>query len=97
MMRAAYLMQVRPGKAEGYRESHRAVWPELIAAANRAGIRNHSVFLKDGLLFLYLEADDLERSMAELLRTDVKRRWDEYMEKFLEPGSARLEEVFYMP
>ena len=96
-MRAASMMRVRPGKAEGYRESHKAVWAELIAAAGKAGIRNHCVFLHDHTLFLYLEADDVAKSLAELKRQPVKARWDEYMEEFLEPGDTPLEEVFYMP
>ncbi len=95
-MRAAYTLSVRPGKEEGYREAHRAVWPELIAAAERAGIRNHSVFLHGRTLFLYVEADDVDRAFRELKKQDVKARWDKWMEEFLEPGNTPLEEVFHM-
>lgn len=95
-MRVAYVMTVRPGREEGYKESHRAVWPELIAAASQAGIRNHSVFLHGRTLFLYLEADNIDEAMQNLKSTDVKTRWDEYMQEFLEPDVTAMEEVFYM-
>lgn len=63
-MRAAYILTVRPGKEADYREVHRAVWPGLIEEAQKAGIRNHSVSMSGRTLFVYLEADDLEKSMA---------------------------------
>ncbi len=87
---------VRPGREEAYREAHRAVWPELIEEASKAGIRNHSVFMSGRTLFVYLEADDVEKSLAILNSNPIKMRWDEYMQEFLEPGSVMLDEVFYM-
>jgi len=96
-MRAAYILKVRSGKETDYRKAHRAVWPELIEEAQKAGIRNHSVFMSGRTLFVYLEADDPEKSMASLKSTPVKMRWDDYMRHFLEPEIVSLEEVFYMP
>jgi L-rhamnose mutarotase len=89
-------LTVRHGREQGYRAAHRAVWPELIEEARRAGIRNHSVFMAGRTLFVYFEADDVEKSMAALRSNPVKARWDEYMREFLEPDVCPLEEVFYM-
>jgi L-rhamnose mutarotase len=59
-------MNIRPGKRDAYIDSHRNVWPELIAAAHASGIRNHSVFLHGDTLFLYLDADDPKQSLNRL-------------------------------
>lgn len=81
---------------EGYKESHRAVWRELLAAASEAGIRNHSVLMHGRTLFLYFEADNVEQAMRKLKRREVKIRWDEYMQSFLEPAITPMEEVLHM-
>ena len=93
---AAFILTVREGKEAAYREAHQAVWPELIAAANRAGIRNHSCFMNGRTVVAYLEGDNIEKSSAQLANDPVKIRWNEYMEEFLEPGAIPLEEVFHM-
>ena len=95
-MRAGYLLTVKPGKEEAYRKAHQAVWPELISEASKAGIRNHSSFMHDRMVFVYLEADDIERSISDLMSKEVKQRWNKYMEDYLEPETITLDEVFYM-
>ena len=87
---------VRPGNEEQYRRAHQEVWPELIEEANKAGIRNHSVFMHGRTSFVYLEADDIEQAERKLKQTAVKQRWDACVGDLLEPGAAPLEEVFYM-
>ncbi len=95
-MRAAYILTVQSNMEEPYRNAHRAVWPELIEEARRAGIRNHSVFMAGRTLFVYLEADDVAGALAKLLATPVKQRWDEFMRDFLEPESVTMKEVFHI-
>lgn len=96
MQRAAYILMVRPGMEQAYREAHLAVWPELIAEASKAGVRNHSVFMRGRTLFVYLEAENIAETTRRLSESAVNRRWDEYMADFLEPGETPLDEVFYM-
>ena len=95
-MRAAYILTIQSNMEERYRNAHRAVWPELIEAARRAGIRNHSVFMAGTTLFVYLEADDVSAALTRLKEMPVKQQWDVSMQEFLEPESAPLEEVFHM-
>jgi len=94
--RTAYILKIRRGKQQVYRQAHRTVWPELIAEASRAGIRNHSVFMQGRTLFIYLEADSLDDVTKKMKDNPVKMRWDEYMKDFLEPVHITLEEVFHM-
>jgi L-rhamnose mutarotase len=95
-MRAAFAMRLRSGKEEGYREAHRAVWPELIAETSQAGIRNLTCFMQGRTVFVYLEADNIEEATMKLKSQPVNSRWDEYMKEFIEPDSIFLEEVFHM-
>jgi L-rhamnose mutarotase len=95
-MRLAYTMKLRPGKQEAYIESHKHVWPELIEAARAAGLRNHSVFLQGDTLFLYMEADNPEQTLAQLATQKVKQDWDRYMQEFLYEETIACEEAFHM-
>lgn len=97
MQRVLMTLAVKPEKRAEYREAHRHVWPELIQAARRAGLRNHSVFMRGNELVLYAEAESLD-GLAEYLASDIKRRWDVAMQPFFEPddgGSGAWEEVFH--
>jgi L-rhamnose mutarotase len=103
MDRKAFLLRVKLGQQENYRQIHKDIWPELIAAAGKAGIRNHTGFMHGQAVFLYLEADDFEKAWRELLKDPVKAKWDQRMAPLFEslPGlkegesSVVLEEVFH--
>lgn len=47
MQRVATLMRFQEGMEDAYRQAHRRVWPELIAAGQRVGIRNYTIFVRD--------------------------------------------------
>jgi L-rhamnose mutarotase len=96
LQRAAFTLKIRPGKEADYCLEHTRVWPELIEEARRAGVRNESVFLRGRDIFVYMEAEDIEACLVALAEAPVNRRWDEFMESYLEPGSHRLPEVFHM-
>jgi L-rhamnose mutarotase len=96
MQRRTSLLRVREGKEEEYRRVHTAVWPELVEAARRAGIRNQSCFLSGRDVIVYEEATDLQTAYTHLLTTDVKKRWDEAMSGIFDGAGARLfDEVFH--
>src|SRR5579884_1367745 len=105
MERVCFLLQVRRDRLAEYKERHRQVWPEMLAALSDAGWRNYSLFLRDdGLLVGYLETDDFEEAVRRMAQTDVNRRWQEEMQPFFEnlagrrpdEGLLRLEEIFHL-
>ena len=96
MERDAYILTIRPGMEARYFEVHRVVWPELIEAASRSGVRNHGSWVHERTVFIYLEAENLKRTYERLLAEPVKQKWDEFMSSILEPGSVPLEEAFHM-
>jgi L-rhamnose mutarotase len=106
MPRYCLLGHVDPNRLEEYREAHRAVWPELLAALRDAGWRHYSLFLReDGTLVGYVEADDLAAARAAMAETEVNARWQASMAEFFEGTDGApadeaftlLEEVFHLP
>lgn len=104
-MRICFLLKVRSDKLDEYRERHAHVWPEMQEALRVTGWKNYSLFLRaDGTLIGYLEADDFDRSVAEMKTHPVNARWQAEMSSYfesLESTSADdsmmpLEEVFHL-
>ena len=105
MQRVCFLLKLKKDRIQDYLKAH-DVWPEMLAAITRAGIRNYSLFLRpDGLVVGYFEAEDPMKSLRELGETDVNRRWQEMMAEFFEKTSRDLEtgapewleQYFYLP
>ena len=104
MPRYCFQLQVRPERLAEYRERHRAVWPEMLAALRDTGWRNYSLFLRaDGLLIGYVESDDLAASQAAMAATAVNARWQAEMAPFFvdldgrpDEGFLLLDEVFHL-
>jgi L-rhamnose mutarotase len=104
MARYCFQLQVRPERLAEYRERHRAVWPEMLAALRDTGWRNYSLFLRpDGLLIGYVEADDLRAAQDGMAATAVNARWQAEMAPFFadlegrpDEGFLLLEEVFHL-
>jgi L-rhamnose mutarotase len=99
MERACFQLHVRPERIDEYRERHRAVWPEMLAALSAAGWTNYSLFLRaDGLLIGYVETEDFEAAQRAMEETDVNARWQAEMAPLFEGKLhfERLEEVFHL-
>ena len=105
MERVCFLLRVRPDRLDEYRDRHRAVWPEMLAALRNAGWANYSLFLRDdGMVIGYLECEDFDAARALMDADEVNARWQAEMAAFFElPGPERadtalerLEEVFHL-
>src|SRR3954470_18409416 len=79
MPQYAWVLEVRPGYEEEYRRRHDAIWPEMVDALRKAGIRNYSIFRHGLTLFGYFETDDLDATIAALKDDPVNARWSEWM------------------
>ncbi|MDL1900650.1 L-rhamnose mutarotase [Anaerolineae bacterium CFX9] len=105
MKRVGFLLKVRQELIEEYKEHHRSVWPEMLAALREAGWHNYSLFMHpDGTLFGYFETpESLEAATARMAETEVNARWQQMMSPYFEipPGAQpdqvliELEEVFH--
>lgn len=98
------VIRLRPEHEADYRRLHRAVWPGVLDALRGAHVRNYSIFLREGLLFSYLEydGDDYQADMAAVARDEETQRWWALTDPCQEPVDsadgawwAPLEEVFH--
>jgi L-rhamnose mutarotase len=99
MERVCFELRVRADRLGEYRERHRAVWPEMLAALREAGWTNYSLFLReDGMLIGYCETEDFEAAQRAMDVTEVNARWQAEMAPLFERKLSfdRLEEVFHL-
>ena len=107
MERAAFMLRLKPGMEDAYDESHRHVWPEMLALLKSAGISEYSIFRRDDLLILSLRVeDDFENTWRRIENDPVNLKWQQAMSAYfnpldddLRPGERfpMLHEVFYLP
>ena len=105
MERVCFLSKVKPERLAEYKERHKAVWPDMLAALRETGWHNYSIFLRDdGLLVGYFETPDYQSALAGMARREVNERWQRDMAPFFvnlegqrpDEGPLRLEEVFHL-
>jgi len=98
MYSVAYVMRLKPGKYNAYKEAHDNLWPE-IAASMRDNQVSMSIHRYEDWLFLHAVAPSEEAWDKSREHPDLPR-WAEYMTEFLETGDdgkaffPELEESF---
>ncbi|MBZ0296013.1 MAG: L-rhamnose mutarotase [Anaerolineae bacterium] len=79
MRRFGEIIRVRPEAEEEYKKIHVKIWPEIEEAIREAGIRNYSIYLKDGMLFAYYEyhgpEEEFDERMAKLAEVSNESGW----------------------
>jgi L-rhamnose mutarotase len=90
---------LRPEHEAEYRELHVSVWPDVLAALKRAHVRNYSIFLRDGLLFSYLEytGADYAADMAQVAADEATRRWWQLTDPCQEPLASAADGEWWAP
>jgi L-rhamnose mutarotase len=99
MKRVASVIRLRPEHEQTYRELHGAAWPEVLSALRRANVSNYSIFLRDGMLFSYLEyvGDDYEADMAAIAADETTRRWWQLTDPCQQPVESAAEGEWWAP
>ena len=107
MKRFGQVIRLRPESEDEYKRIHAKIWSEVDQAIRAAGIRNYSIYLKDGLLFAYFEYhgpdDEYDERMAQLAKVSRESGWWDLTETMQEPLETRqpgewwanMEEVFH--
>ena len=77
MQRKAMIIRVRPEKQAEYRALHANPCPGVLAMLKAANVGNYSIFLKDDVLFAYLEysGDDWAADMARVAADPETQAW----------------------
>jgi L-rhamnose mutarotase len=81
------VIKLRPEHEEEYRRLHGAVPAAVLNRLRDAHIGNYSIFLRDGLLFSYLEysGEDYAADMALIAQDEATRRWWELTDPCQQP------------
>jgi len=95
MKRVGFQFKVRQDRLAEYKEHHKRVWPEMLAALRETGWHNYSLFTRpDGLIFGYFETEEsLPVARAKMAAKEVNTRWQEFMSDFIDAG-ARPDKTF---
>jgi L-rhamnose mutarotase len=106
MPRVGFLLKVRQEKLQEYKAHHAAVWPEMLAALNRTGWHNYSIFAReDGLLFGYFETpESFQAALGGMNQEQINAKWQEFMAPYFEnlggqhpdESMVQLDEVFHL-
>jgi L-rhamnose mutarotase len=75
----AWVLGVRPGCEEEYKQRHDDLWPEMDATLRKSGIRNYHIFRHGLMLFGYFETDDLQATIDYLKADPINAKWSESM------------------
>ena len=105
MKRYGAVIQIRAEKLEEYKQLHSRAWPQVLAKIKEVGIRNYSIFYRDGLLFSYYEyvGEDYAADMQKMADDPWTQKWWALTDpcqtpvETAEPGQwwAPMSEVFY--
>lgn len=107
MKRFGQTIHLRAESEVEYRKIHEKIWPEIEAGIYESGIRNYSIFLKDGIMFAYFEYDgpddEFEARMEAMGNAPRMQEWwaiTKGMQKPLETHAegewwANMDEVFH--
>lgn len=105
MKRYGSIIRLRPEKYEEYKKLHANVWPDLLAKIHECGIRNFTIYHKDGFLFSHYEyvGRDYASDMAKMKADSVTQEWWKLTDPCQEPLETRqpgewwasMEEVFH--
>jgi len=105
MRRYAQVIRLRPEHEAEYIRYHADVWPSVLQTITDCGIRNYSIFLRNGVLFAYFEyhGTDYAADMQKMAADPETQRWWSIMDPMqtqmqdAQPGDkwSELTEVFH--
>lgn len=76
MQRICFLMEIIPGREAEYQRRHDEIWPELVDALRKAGVRNYTLFRQGTTVTAYAECHpDVATAFGAVGATEVNTRW----------------------
>ena len=106
LQRYAMAVRLKDEKKDFYLKNHQNVWPEVLSELKKIKVKNYSIFLKEDLMFGYLEydGDNFDLDMAEMSKIDIVDKWTKLMIDCFNPfpnnednsSWVMMDEIFYM-
>jgi L-rhamnose mutarotase len=72
------------GTETAYETEHATVWPELLTAMRRAGIRDWTIWRSGRDLFHLVDCADFDAAVEQLATDPVDQRWQQHMARFVQ-------------
>lgn len=92
MQRKCFSFQIHPGKEVEYQERHDTIWPEMLGALNRSGLKNYTLFRSKLVIVGYYEIEDVVLTDDEKREIEqVQSRWATSMEGIIDYATAHGE------
>ena len=86
LSRAGWVIQLKPGAREEYRRLHENVCPGVQARMRGAGIEKYTIFMRDNLLFTYMEFRGDFKDVQTFIAVDEEtQRWWKLTEPLQNP------------
>lgn len=83
-MRVALHSVLRDGEEDGYETAHQRIPDDLDAAFRRVGIGDWTIWRSGQHLFHVVECDDFAAAMAALDDDPANRRWQEFINRYVD-------------
>lgn len=92
MQRKCFSFQIYPGTESEYQIRHDSIWPEMLVALNRSGLKNYTLFRSKLVIVGYYELEEVVLTEDEKSEIEqVQTRWATSMEGIIDYGTARGE------
>ena len=93
MTRYGQVIRLKDGALDEYVKYHSDVWPEVLETITACGIRNYTIFHKNGWLFASFEyhGDDFEAVSQKMAECPHTQKWWDIMMPMQEPVEFRRE------
>lgn len=96
--RVASVVRLLPEHEAEYRRLHTDVWPAVLDTLRRVGVRNYSIFLRDGLLLSYLEhTGDWAQAQAQIAADPETQRWWQLTDPMQQPVASAADGEWWAP
>lgn len=99
VQRFGTVIRLRPSHETEYRRLHDAVWPAVLDRLKAVHVRNYTIFLRDGLLFSYLEytGDDWPADSAVMASDPETQRWWSFTDPCQQPVDTAADGEWWAP
>ena len=78
-----YRQKVNKDKRQEYIKYHDNVWPEVLKAIKDSGIEREIIWIDGDYLYIYVMAEDFNKSMKKLAEDEAAKKWWKLMEPLL--------------
>lgn len=93
MQRYGIIIKVKPDSLEEYKRLHANPWPEINQIMRDHGIRNFTIYERDGYLFGFFEfiGDDIKAAFEQMESYPIYQEWLSLNNPLQEPLPTRKE------